>query len=115
MKFYISIILTALLSLAFGMYMPWWSIALAAFIVAVLIPQAPRRAFLTGFIALFLLWGILALYIDAQNEHILSQRVAELIIKSKSSFVMILLTALIGALVGGFAALSGSYLRSQDK
>lgn len=115
MKFYISIMLTALLSLAFGMYMPWWSIALAAFIVAVVIPQKPGKSFLTGFIALFLLWGILALYIDAQNEHILSQRVAELIIKSKSSFVMILLTALIGALVGGFAALSGSYLRKTGK
>lgn len=115
MKSIVSVILTALLSFAFGMYMPWWSIALAAFIVAVLIPQKPGKSFLTGFIALFLLWGILAFYIDAQNEHILSQRVAELIIKSKSSFVMILLTALIGALVGGFAALSGSYLRREGK
>ncbi|MBI1779935.1 MAG: hypothetical protein HYR66_00975 [Sphingobacteriales bacterium] len=115
MKFIVSLILTALLSFAFGMYMPWWSVAFAAFIVAVLIPQTPGRSFLTGFIALFLLWGILTFYIDVQNEHILSQRVAELIIKSKSSFVMILLTALIGALVGGFAALSGSYLRKAGK
>ncbi|MBI2731219.1 MAG: hypothetical protein HYX40_10770 [Sphingobacteriales bacterium] len=111
MKFYISLILTALLSFALGMYLDWWSIAIAAFAVAVLIPQKPGKAFLTGFIALFLFWGILAFYMDVKNEHILSQKVAELIIKSKSSALMILLTALVSGLVGGFAALSGSYLR----
>lgn len=111
MKFIVSVILTALLSLASGMYLPWWSIALAAFIIAVLIPQKPGKAFLTGFLAIFLLWGLLAFYIDMQNEHILSQKIAELIIKTKSSFLIIFITALIGALVAGFAALSGSYVR----
>ena len=111
MKFIVSIILTALLSFAFGMYLPWWSIAIAAFVVAVLIPQKPGKAFLTGFLALFLLWGILAFYIDVRNEHILSQKIAELIVKTKSSFLIIFITALVGALVAGFAALSGSYVR----
>ena len=112
MKFITSLILTALLSFSASMYLPWWSIALAAFIAAVLIPQKPGKAFSAGFIALFLLWGILAYYIDVRNEQILSQKVAELIIKSKSSSLIILITALVGGLVAGFAALTGSYLRA---
>ena len=115
MKFIVSIILTALLSFEAGRYLPWWSIAIAAFAVAALIPQKPRKSFWTGFIALFLLWGVLAYYIDVKNVHILSQKIAELIIKSKSSSLLILITALIGGLVAGFAALSGSYLRSSKK
>ncbi|HET9055498.1 MAG TPA: hypothetical protein VFN30_01495 [Chitinophagaceae bacterium] len=111
MKFFVTVVLTAIVSFALGMYMPWWSIAIAAFGVAVLIPQRPGKAFWSGFLALFFLWGLLALYIDVKNEHILSQKVAELIIKSRSSSLIILLTAFIGALVGGLSALSGAYLR----
>lgn len=115
MKFIVSIILTAILSYAFGIYLPWWSIALAAFAVAVLIPQQPGKSFLTGFIALFLFWLVLAFYIDIKNEHILSVKVAELIFKMQSSMLILLVTAIVGGLVGGFAALTGSYLRNRKK
>ena len=115
MKFLLSVILTALTSFAFGMYLPWWSIAPAAIIVALIIPQQPGRAFLAGFLGLFLLWMILAFYIDAKNDHILSVKVAELIIKKQSSTLLILMTALVGGLVGGFAALAGSFLRGVNK
>lgn len=57
MKFFVSLLLTALLSFAACLYLPWWSIALAAFLVAALVPQKPFRSFLAGFAALFLLWG----------------------------------------------------------
>ena len=54
MKFFTSILLTALLSFAACLYLPWWSIAVVAFMVAALIPQKPGKAFLTAFIALFI-------------------------------------------------------------
>lgn len=53
MKFFISLILTALLAFTFGLFFPWWAIAIAAFIVAALIPQRPVKAFITAFAALF--------------------------------------------------------------
>lgn len=115
MKFIVSLLLTAIVSFACGLYLPWWSVALVAFVVAALIPQKPGKAFLSGFMALFLCWGCLAFYIDLKNDHILSQRVAELIVKSSSSWVMVLLTAFIGGLVAGLAALAGSYLRRSGK
>ena len=111
MKFITSILLIALLSLAACLYLPWWSIAFAAFLVSVLIPQHPGQAFLAGFIALFLLWGGLAWYLSNNNDHILAHRVSQVILKMDNPYILITATALIGAIVAGFAALTGSYLR----
>ena len=111
MKFLSSLILIALLSFAACLYLPWWSIAVAAFIVAVVIPQHPGKSFLAGFLALFFLWGALSYWISAQNENILAHKVSLLILKMDSPYVLMLVTALIGALVAGFAAMSGSFIR----
>ena len=111
MKFFISLILTALLSFAACLFLPWWSITIAAFLVAVLIPQKPGKAFLAGFIALLLLWGGLSFWISNNNNHILAHKISQLILKMDNPMVLILVTAMIGALVAGFAALTGSYVR----
>lgn len=111
MKFIVAFLLTAFLSYTAGFYFPWWSIAIAAFVVAVAIPQKPLKAFLAGFLSLFILWVVLALYIDMENQHILSIKIAELLFKSHSHALIMSVTGLVAALVGGFAALSGSYLR----
>ena len=113
MKFIISIILTALLSFAAGFYMGWWSLAITAFIVAALIPQKPWKAYLSGFLGLFLLWGILAFWIDMKNQHILSQKMAQVFPLGGSWVLLILVTALVAAIVAGFAALTGSYVRKR--
>ncbi len=111
MKFLTSIILIAFLSVAACLYLPWWSIAVVAFIVAALIPQQPGKSFLSGFVALFLTWGLLAFYLSSNNAHLLAHKVSMLILKMDSPAVLIFATALIGALVAGFGALAGSYLR----
>lgn len=111
MKFLVSIILTALLSFALCLFMPWWSIAIAAFAVAALIPQKPGKSFVTGFTALFLLWGGLSFWISNSNHHLLAHKVSQLILKMDNPMLLVLATAIIGALVSGLAALAGSYVR----
>jgi hypothetical protein len=113
MKFIISIVLTALLSFATCLYLPWWSIAVVAFVVAILIPQMAGKSFLTGFIALFLLWGLLSFWISNNNGHILAHKISLIILKVDSPYLLMLATALIGALVAGFAAMTGGYLRAR--
>ncbi|NDE10435.1 MAG: hypothetical protein EBZ95_07700 [Chitinophagia bacterium] len=112
MKFIVSVLVIALLSLAVGLFFPWWTIAIVAFIVTSLIPQNPLRSFLSGFTALFLLWGALAWLISSNNEHLMASKVA-LILKMGNSTILILATAIIGALVAGFAALAGSFVRKK--
>ncbi|MEO8766128.1 MAG: hypothetical protein ABI416_17635, partial [Ginsengibacter sp.] len=111
MKFIISIILTMLLSFCACLYFPWWSIAVIAFLVAALIPQTPGASFVTGFIALFILWGGLCFWISTNNNDILAHRVSLLIFKNDNPFLLILSSAIIGALVAGFAALTASFIR----
>lgn len=111
MKFIVALILTALLSYAAGLYFPWWSIAIAAFIVAALLPLKPLAAFSAGFSSVFVLWIFLALSIDMNNNHLLSAKISEMLFKSHSHALIMSVTGLIGGLVAGFAALAGSYLR----
>ena len=111
MKFFVSLVLTALLSFACSLFFPWWSVAIAAFVVAALIHQKPYKAFLAAFFALFILWGLQAWWIDLKNEHILSTKVAAILPLGGSPYALIALSALVGALVSGMSALTGSYLR----
>jgi hypothetical protein len=110
-KFLVSILLIALLSFICGLLFPWWTIAVAAFVVSALIPQRPLASFFTGFVALFLLWGALATFIDVSNNSILSARVAGLVYLRGSSVALILITGFIGALVGGGGSLTAAFLR----
>lgn len=113
MKLISSIVLTAFLAYVLGIYstLPWWSFVISSFIVALAIHQKPGKAFLTGFLGLFLLWVVLAFMKDAANDHILSQKVAKILPLGGSYIVLILVTGIVGGLVSGLASLSGSYLR----
>ena len=111
MKFIASLLLTALLSFAGALFLPWWIIAVAAFLVALVIPLKSGYSFIAGFLALFLLWGLQAFFIDITNHHILAIRVARLLPLGGSYIALILLSAFIGGLVGGMAALTGSLAR----
>ena len=113
MKFVASTILTGLFAFVLCLYLDWWAIAIAAFIVSLLIHQKPLLSFFTGFIALLLLWGGLSWWIDMKNQHVLSRKLSVLLSLGGSVFLMILLTALLAALVAGFAALAGSYAREK--
>lgn len=115
MKFILSILLTAVLSFLAGMFLPWWSIAIIAFLVALLIPQKISSSFLSGLLGIFLPWAIVASWIDIKNNSILSHKISELFKLGGSSILLILVTALIGGLVGGFAAMAGSSLRPAPK
>jgi hypothetical protein len=115
MKFSVATILTLLLGFISGLFLPWWGIAITSLAVAVLVHQKAGKAFLAGFLGLFLLWGFLAFWIDMQNDHILAKKIASILPLGGNSYLLILVTGIVGGLVSGFAALSGSYLRASSK
>ncbi|HEV7779867.1 MAG TPA: hypothetical protein VGO58_01305, partial [Chitinophagaceae bacterium] len=110
MKFFVSILVTALLAFISGLFLPWWCIAVTSLLVAVLIHQKAGKAFLSGFLGVFILWAGLAWWMDMANNGVLSVKIAKVLPLGGSSMVLILVTGLIGGLVGGMAGLSGSYL-----
>lgn len=106
------IILGAMLALAFpaGFWLPWWSIALVTGLVALISKPAPGVALGAGLLAGALVWGGMAAYIDAQNQHILTGRIG-LLFQGLPPAGVVALTALIGALPAGMGAWTGALLR----
>ncbi|GAB3020667.1 hypothetical protein GCM10027051_27440 [Niabella terrae] len=115
MRFFIAIIVTGLLALVSGLIFPWWSIAVVAFIVSLLIPQSSRTAFVSGFLGIFLLWLLLAALINASNAGLLAGRVGQLLGIGENPVLLVLVTALVGGLVGGMASLTASYLKIRNR
>ncbi len=111
MKFFISVLMTALVGYAACLLLPWWSIAIVAFLIAAIIPQRPGMAFLAGFTGIFVLWLLLSVVISSANDHLLAHKISQVIIKTDSPVLLMLATAFIGALVAGSAAWSGSLMR----
>jgi len=117
MKFITAIILTALTGFIAGIlsFSPWWGFAITTFLVAVLVHQKAGKAFLSGFLGIFLLWAGLAWWMDMKNNGILSHKIAQILPLNGNTLLLILITGLVGGLVAGFAAMSGSFLRASSK
>ena len=106
MKFVVQLILIVVISAVLQVYLPFWSVAIVAFLVSALTRSKSFTAFLSGFLAIFLLWFITAYWIDGDTQSILTHKISSLFSVSKT--ILMLITALIGGLVGGFGALTGS-------
>lgn len=115
MRFLLSTLLIAAFGFLAGLYLPWWSIAVIAFVVCLLIPQRSGYGFLAGFMGIFILWALVATWIDISNKNILSHKISILLKIGGSSLLLILVTAFVGGLVGGFAGLAGSSIRPAGK
>ena len=114
MKFFVSLLLIAMLSFAACLFLPWWAIAIAAFVVTALIQQPPVYAFLAGFISIFLFWSAMAFIISYNNDDILAHKVSQLIIQMDNPLLLILVTGLLGGIVAGVAGLAGSFVRKRN-
>lgn len=115
MKFIISILLSALLTYAIGIYgnLPWWSFVITNLFISIAIPQKSLLSFASGALGVGLLWAGLAFGIDAANNHILSTKVANILPLKGSYIGLIILTTIVGALLGGLASLTGSFVRAR--
>lgn len=110
MKFTVSVITSALLSYAFGLFLPWWSIMIVGLLVGYFIPQKRIFSFFSVFIGVALFWGLFAFFISTSNEHILAKRVAMLVIKKGDPILLVLITGLIGGISSGISAVTGRSL-----
>ena len=116
MKFILSILLVGLVKYAIGIYgtLPWWSFVVTNLIIAIAMPIKPLQSFIAGALGVGVLWAGLALGIDMANNHILSSKVAQILPLGGSYIALIIVTALVGALLGGLASLTGSFVRKPE-
>ena len=116
MKFILSILLVALVTYAIGIYgnLPWWSFVVTNLIIAIALPINPLQSFIAGALGVGALWAGLAFGIDLANNHILSTKVAQILPLGGSYIALIAVTAIVGALLGGLASLTGSFVRKPE-
>lgn len=100
-----------ILSFAGSFFLPWWAAAIIAFIMALIFGGNAGKAFLSGFGAIFVAWTILALMKSIPNDNILAGRVVQLFPLPNNWIWLLVVTAVIGGIVGGMSALSGALLR----
>ena len=108
-NFVVSIAAIVFLSTIFQQFLPWYVIAIIAFVVGYLIKQSALSAFAAGFIAIFLLWVAYAAVLSHANNDLLAQKVATLIPLNGNVTLLLLITGTIGGLVSGVAAMSGRF------
>ena len=116
MKFILSILLVGLVTYAIGIYgtLPWWSFVVTNLIISIALPIKPVQSFIAGALGVGALWAGLAFGIDMANNHILSTKVAQILPLGGSYIALIIVTAFVGALLGGLASLTGSFVRKPE-
>lgn len=111
MKMILQIGLIALLAYLLQLVFPWWMIMLVPFAITSFTKQSAGSSFLVGFIGIFILWFVHAWVITMQSGTIMTEKVAELF-SLPGSFILLIITAIIGAMAGGMGGLSGYHIRS---
>jgi hypothetical protein len=111
MKFIVTITLIIIFgSLLTFTNMPWWSIAIVSSAVAFQTRMTATASFFAGFLAVLLLWGTHAYFINSGNDGVLLAKISELLKMGTITIWAIML--LIGGLLGGFSATTGVFLRA---
>lgn len=83
-----------------------------ALVVEFILGKRNSTAFFSGFYGVAIPWMILATYIDIKSESILSVRILDLFNLPQYSFVLIVLTGLVGGSVAGVGSMTGGLLKT---
>ena len=81
------------------LFLPWWSVAIAALVFGYLATNA-RRAFSLASSILALVWGVWAQVHNVANAGLLAGKIGALF-GGISSIQLVLITAALGGLIGG--------------
>ncbi len=111
MQHFLKFLLILILAWLSSLIVPFWGVAVAGFVASLIVRSSYLSSFLIGFIAIFILWGSMAFYIDTETSSILTDRVGAILTVDPP--ILILITALLGGLTGGLGSLSGSLVRGK--
>ncbi len=88
----------------------WWWVIVVPFIYGLFRPNTPLRALFAGLGSAGLLWFGFAFYHFFTDASLIAERIGAMM-KLSSPILLLVITTLIGMLSGGFACLSGFFLR----
>jgi len=109
MRFSVLFILSALCACFFGVYSPHWALMLVIGTLAAIIGGKGSMAFFSAALAVGAVWFFTPLWITVETNTDFPQKMAE-IMGLGDDVALFGLTALLGFLLGGLAALTGNQL-----
>ena len=110
MKLMQQILIAALAGFLLAQVLPWWSVAIAGALAAVLRPGHVGRSFLGGFMGIFLLWAGMAYWQMASTGSDFADKFAGLLPGGMSGMGLLLTAGIVGGLVAGLGGLSAGLL-----
>lgn len=105
------VLLITLFASVVQLYFPWWSLVLACALVGFATAGVNASPFSAGFLGLAISWFAMAIWMDIPNESRLSSQVVQLFPLANSVTLLLILTAILGGLIGGFATWTGDAFR----
>jgi len=108
MKFIIQTLVTIAGCFIAQYFLPWWTMAIVAFAVGYYFNNTGFISFIVGFLGVGILWLGMAYYIDSTTQSIITEKVNRLF--PVNIFVLMVI---VGGLVGGFAALTGTLVKGK--
>lgn len=107
MRFISLVVVIIVLAAIAQSFLPWWSCIIVAGLASMLFDLSTFKHFSAGFLAIFLLWGAYAGYLNYANEGILSEKVG-LLLGGLSGSMLVFVTGFLGGVFGGIGALTAS-------
>jgi hypothetical protein len=108
-------IFTIILAYVLSLYLPWWSVMLAALISGFLIPLKKGAVFFIPFIAIALLWIVQSYMLSSANDFILAKKIATLLMLDGNSTLLLLVAGVVGGLAAGVSGILGKQISTLSK
>ncbi|RMG87267.1 MAG: hypothetical protein D6714_02720 [Bacteroidetes bacterium] len=107
-KFILETLFIVIIGFIAQLFLPWWIILVVAGLAGFLFNFKNSLAgYFAGFVAVSLLWGGYAGYLDAQNMGVLSSKMGALFGGMPGS-KLVWVTGLLGGFLGGLACMAGN-------
>ncbi len=110
MKFIIITLAIAVVGFGVQLVLPWWSLALVAFIIGFISNLRFMAAFAAGLLGSGSVWAAYALMLNNANESMLANKIGQLF-TIPEPMLLIVISALIAGILGGLAAAGGRGLK----
>jgi len=104
-------IITLILSIILSLFLPWWSVMIAALTTAIFIPIKRSAVFFVPFLAILLFWTMYSFILSSSNDYTLAKRIAILLPLGGNPFALMLVTGIVGGFAAGVTAIFGKQLR----
>ena len=106
----LNFIITIVLAIILSQLLPWWSVMIAGFVSALIMPLKKTAVFFVPLLAIALFWIVYAWSLSSANNFILAKKIAVLLPLEGNAYLLIIITGIIGGLAAGVAAIFAKQL-----